>query len=389
MTAIQPPFLPCYFSLRSKYALPDGLAETHHLSWEDALWDIVDIYKIKKGSVILIPTFWCMDVVKNIEAHGLKYEYYPMDGNFQTSDEELMRTIQTYHPAIIIIFHAVGIRNTLMTADNNWMTKLSKQQIVIEDRVHSLIDPSELTIERDRHFVIDSWRKVVPLQGSAIYGKKSEISKFRHTHKSFSPYSRRVIWLWVKMQWWLILSSLKALNRSPKWDPLSKKLISSFAIQAEKAMLEAYDLIGDSTTAGSTLWLFIFLRRHINTPYIKDIKRKQVAQYEGMLQPLWQDHRFIRIPISPSDFGELRGYPVGIVPGAAHNLINALRERGVYIRSELEGSTWTHDKKVIYLPLGPHIRNYDISYICEILHCMTLTQGELLACQEGREGSLA
>jgi hypothetical protein len=363
MPAIQPPFLPCYFSFRTDYALPEGLAENHYLSWEDALWDIIDIYKIKKGSVVLIPTFWCMDVVKNIGEHGLRCEHYPMDANFQTSEDELIQAIQKYHPAIIIIFHAVGIRNNLMTTNCNWIKKISDHQFVIEDSVHSIIDPREIIIKRDRHFVIDSWRKVIPLQGATIYGKKIEISKFLHTHKSFSMYSLRIIWLWMRMQWWLVLSSLEFPNYALRLVNLK----TTTAKKAEKDMLDAYDLIGDSATSCATLWPFIFLRKHINTSYIKDIKRRQVIQYENLLEPLWTDKRFIRIQIQNDDFGELRGYPVALALSDAKQMIHALRESGVLVRSELEDSPWTQLRKVIYLPLGPYLGSKDIQEVCKEL----------------------
>lgn len=363
MTAIQPPFLPCYFSFRSDYTLPDELAENHYLSWEDALWDIIDIYKIKKGSIVLIPTFWCMDVVKNIGEHGLRCEYYPMDANFQTSEDKLIQAIQTHHPAIVVIFHAVGIRNRLMTTCNDWMNKLTDTQFVIEDSVHSIIDPREIIIKRDRHFVIDSWRKVMPLQGTTIYGRKSEVSKFSHTRKSLSMYSFRIIWLWMRMQWWLVLSSL----RFPDYVSRAMKFKSTTAKRAEKDMIDAYDLMGDSATACATLWPFVFLRKHINTSYIKDIKRRQVIQYGNLLELLWTDKRFIRVQIPTDDFGELRGYPIGLVLSSADKLITTLRERGVYIRSELEGSPWTQLRKVIYLPLGPYLGSNDIQEVCKEL----------------------
>ncbi len=359
MTAIQPPFLPSYFSFRSDYTLPDELAENNYLSWEDALWDIIDVYKIKKGSVVLIPTFWCMDVVKNIGEHGLRCEYYPMDANFQTSEDELTRAIQTHRPTIVVIFHSVGIHNTLMTANNGWMSKLTDHQFVIEDSVHSIIDPREIIIKRDRHFVIDSWRKVMPLQGATIYGRKSEVSKFSHTRKSLSMYSFRIIWLWVTMQWWLVLSSL----RFPDYVSRAMKFKSTTAKRAEKDMIDAYELMGDSATACATLWPFVFLRKHINTSYIKDIRRRQVIQYENLLELLWTDKRFIRIQIAADDFGELRGYPICMTLASADYLIGKLREHGILIRSELEGSPWTKNKKVIYLPLGPHLSSRDISHI--------------------------
>lgn len=363
MPAIQPPFLPCYFSFRSDYTLPDGLAENYYLSWEDALWDIIDKYKIQKGSVVLIPKFWCMDVVKNIHEHGLTCEYYPMDGDFQTSEEELMRAVQTYNPVIIVIFHAVGIPNKLLTTNCNWIKKLSDHQFVIEDSVHSVVDPREINIKRDRHFVIDSWRKVIPLQGATIYGKESELLKFSRTHKSFSMYSLRIIWLWMRMQWWLVLASLTFLD----YFSYSMKLKSTASKKAEKDMLDAYDLIGDSASPGTTLWPFIFLRKHINTSYIKDIKRRQVIQYENVLEPVWTDKKFIRIPIQKDDFSELRGYPIGLAFDTAEYLIDKLRERGLLVRSELEGSPWTKNRKVIYLPLGPYLGSKDIQEVCKEL----------------------
>ena len=140
-----------------------------------------------------------------------------------------------------------------------------------------------------------------------------------------------------------------------------------FAAWAEKDMLIAYDLMGDSVTAGATIWPFVFLRRHINATYIKDTKRKQVAQYEDMLKPLWSDTRYTRIQIVADDFGELRGYPICMTLASADYLISKLREKGMFIRSELEGSPWTQIRKVIYLPLGPHLNSEDIQEVCNEL----------------------
>lgn len=356
MIPAQPFNIFAYISKKNTYILPSGIKKLDYLSWEDAVWDVIKYKKISTGSIALIPSFWCGHVVKNLQNHGVKCEFYEADENFQTEEELLKDAIEKHNPAIVIVLHAVGIENKLISQNNSWISKLPKETILIEDSVHSILNPSKLKIRKANHFIIDSWRKVMPLQGSALYGRVEDMNWSEPPMTQSLIYSISIILLWILFQFSLWCESKSNGN-----------IAKLFGRLAEWSMLRGYDIIGEDKDAAVTLPIFKSLHKRINHEKIKKIKTRQVEIYEKEMASIIDGKYIKKAEMTMKDKGRLRGYPLILDTDIADNLLKKIRGAGLYARFELNDSPWAKLRKVIYLPLGPHLTTENIEEVVNLL----------------------
>lgn len=336
MISLKPIFLWKYLKFK-RNKLPKNIGRLFYLSWEDALWDILDKKNVKKNSTILVPEFFCGDVEENIRNHGYKVAYFPVNSKLTTSPKELIDYIVKYNPSVVVILHPVGITNQLFT-QNYWVKYLKKETILIEDSVHKIVDPSKIKFIKKNHFVIDSLRKVIPLQGSVVYGQKNDISFSAPPIFQSWKYATEVTVLWFVMNlfWILCTSMYRYINVS-----------NFFAKQAQKTMKIGYDLIGDSILPARGFFIFDFLQQHIDFEKIRQIKRKQVEFYEKNIPTT--------VPYQDFDKGEVIAYPLVLPIKTADKILEQIRDQGLLLDFELNDSRWSKKQKIIYLPLGPYI----------------------------------
>lgn len=341
MIPVQPRSIGAYVSSTAKNVLPYGTVVRYYLSWEDAMWDIIQYKKL--SGVALVPEFWCPDVVKNMAAHGMTCRYYHMDKHFKTSETHLKNAIALHKPSIIIVFNALGIRNKLL--EGKWVSQLPQKIILIEDSVHSIIDTKTIALKRKNHFIIDSWRKVIPLQGSALYGNISDITW------SSPPYFQSLLYR----------SSVYIL-----WELFQAALHVNGAL-AEMFMKIGYEMIGNSLRSAPASKKHIELYKQRDIEHITTIKQEQVELYEKGLQQFFQNSHVFPIPYTPLDKGNLRGFPVGLEKSHALEILTRLRSHGITVRFELNDSPWSKRYKLILLPLGPHLSHDHIMRVMGIL----------------------
>lgn len=355
MSSLHPTYLSRYISWK-KNSISGNLQHFFYTSWEDALWDVLKNFSIAQNSIILLPDFFCGDVIQNMQRHGLQCVFYRMDKNFFTDPQLFSQLIQKHQPQIVLIFHAVGITNQLLTQFSIWKDSLPPSCILLEDSVHRLVRPEKIQLLTPFHFVIDSLRKVSPLPGSNLF--MDQTISFQQTPISPTRKYRLEVFLW----WFVFQFCLKSASLSPV-----SSLKKWWNTQAEKAMLAGYEVIGDSDIASPGWQWASFLSRFFQFSEIEKKKQEQVASYEKKLTPLWKDSRFFKIPIPEKDWGLLRAYPVGFSLQTADTILASLRKKGLLVRFELNDSPWSTRQKVIYLPLGPHLSTQDTNWVAKIM----------------------
>ncbi|HNS65574.1 MAG TPA: hypothetical protein PKJ26_03700, partial [Candidatus Woesebacteria bacterium] len=143
MFTLQPIKLWRYLSLH-RLVIPPTLRRYFYVSWEDALWDLLRNFQVPRNSVCLVPEFFCMDVVKNMEEHGLQCIFYPVDLQLQTSSTIFSDRLRTHKPKVVVILHVAGITNQLLSQSNIWLKYLPTDALLIEDCVHRLVDPQQI-----------------------------------------------------------------------------------------------------------------------------------------------------------------------------------------------------------------------------------------------------
>lgn len=340
MISTQPVFSLKYFQLR-KNKIPENINCLFYLSWEDALWDILIQKKVKKGSVILIPDFYCGDVEKNIKLHGYKIAYYKIKSNLKADKNSFLSSISKYKPEVVIIFHPVGIKSNLLD-DPDWLAQAVRDSILIEDAVHRALDVKDFMIIKKNHFVMDSLRKVVPIQGSRLYGRIEDLDFEAPVLTQSFIYSLRVNFLWFLM--------------TMAWSLNFQKI-------AEKLMIKSYRLIGDSILPARGHLTQKYFSDRLDISRIQKTKRQQAIYYEENLGGCLP----VKLEISDKNKRHLRGYPVILPSARAGKILRYLRDRGLMVRFELDDSPWAKKQKIFYLPLGVYIGGKQLKEVAALV----------------------
>jgi len=205
MPPIQPPFISSFFTNLFTKQRKKTVAyhQEFFLSWEDALWQLIRNHHLPKQALVLIPEFFCFDVVQNMRAHGLGCLTYQVDKYLQPDLADFQTKLKQHQPAIVIIFHAVGISNLLLQ-NTNWLKLLPKASLLIEDCVHRLVDPAHIKFLTKNHYIIDSLRKVAPIQGSRVFAGHHISTPTRIDNFVTLGYRSQVLLWWLLMQLALI-----------------------------------------------------------------------------------------------------------------------------------------------------------------------------------------
>lgn len=346
------PFLFPFFSFRATF--PNPLVKRYYYwSWEDGLWDVLQAKQVEKGSVLLIPNFYCSDVVENIRTHGYTVVFYRLDKHFQVKQRTLTNSIRRHHPKAVVIFHAAGIRSTVMNR-YGWIRTMTQKTILIEDCVHQLVDPSAVKLASDNHFVLDSLRKVSPFYGSFLYGTKKGM-RFRQAKTTWSLYSIRASVLFLVFRFILMTAHL-----------LEQPAIAVFA---HEKLLKTHDaLIGDSQVAHRGIAGISWMTQWLNRSKVERMKREQVKWYEHFVKPLCaRSSPFYQIKMKRSDHGKLHVYPVGVRRKVDPELLTYLKKKKIVVWPKFPDSVWARHQDVLFFPLGFHMDKQKVKTIAHAL----------------------
>lgn len=333
-----------------KTTLDKSYKQLFYLSWEDALWDLCSKMKVGHNSLILTPAWYCVDVEQNMKNHGYRVKNYAVDLNLQPNKASLLSALKKYKPKVVILHHPLGITNHLIK-DQKFLKKITNNHITIEDSVHNIIDNCKIKITSPNHYIIDSLRKTVPLQGSSLYGKESSLNFKSPLYLQSWMYRLGVTTLWCVMNlfWGLTMLTHRRLP----------------AQLAQRIMQWGYDLIGNSTLPTSGSPVFSKLQKHLDINRIENIKSSQIITYQKHLTKL-NIPLISRIKYSIADIPKLMGYPLRIHKSIAQELLLNLKQRGLILRYELAVNNWDSDYHVLCLPIGPYLNNADIKRISNI-----------------------
>jgi hypothetical protein len=323
----------------------------YYHSFEDALWDVLKKRDIPKKSVLLVPDFYCQDVLDNIKSHGYRYTLYSLNEHFQPNLKEFSRLVKTVKPQAVVVFHACGITSTL-TMDWSWTKHIQTNTLIIEDCVHRLINPSTVSFINNNHYVIDSLRKVSPLPGSRIFGTRTALEYLMSAAQPFSWYTFKsylyyfCFRLTLKIGYWTKSGSLS------RW--------------AHEVVLKKHDdVIGDSIKPFAGLWLFKPFIDRFNYKKLELLKKKQVQTYDALIKgrgPLY------KVAINNSDYPLLHVYPVGLNDQPSMSIIEQLKKIGAEVWFKFPESRWSQNRSVLFLPLGFHVTHADIRAVARVLN---------------------
>ncbi len=364
MLPIQPPLIPAFFNFAKKQQKisEQKKYKRFFLSWEDALWHLLEIHKIQKNSKILVPEFFCGDVVDNMQAHGLQEVTYAVDKYLQPNQADFIKKLRTEKPSVVVIFHSVGITNPLLKKEKEWLQFLPRNTVLIEDCVHRVINPQTIKFIANNHYIIDSLRKVVPVQGSRVYSQQPVPKTTITIDVRTAWYRLQVFFWWAVMKLFLVFVYY---SESQEIQKIGNKL-------AEFAMKKGYDVIGDNKLSSCGFVGMHWLSEKIDIQKIYENKIKQSQLYQRLLQPVSTSKHFFEIPVSKTDHSQLRGFPLGIELEYSDHFLKFVRNQNLLLRFELDDSEWSNKQKIVYLPMGLHVTNTDIEWICSVITSYTI-----------------
>lgn len=325
---------------RKQYVLPKGISQHYFHSFEDGLWDILKQKKIPRGSVLLLPDFYCIDVIKNIEHHGFQIQFYSLNSQFQASEEDIISLIQEVNPQVVIIFHVCGVLNTLVQSELFW--EYASNILVIEDSVHLLINPEEVSIKNNNHFIIDSLRKVSPLPGSFVYSLPGVLT--RKNQFPFTAYTLSTHVLFLLFKALFVFGVLFHSTRLVRF--------------AHEKVLNAHDaIVGDVFAGTHGFPPFVWAHRFFNFEKVKKIKKAQVELYNNILSEINQ----FSAPLVKS--GQLHAYPLVIsrLPETAFE--HFLHTKKAVVWFKYPDCLWSKKRSVLFLPLGFHVSDAEIKNV--------------------------
>lgn len=356
------PFLLPFLHL-TRYAMPYGVKRRYFISFEDALWNVCTSRKFPKGAVILLPNFYCMDVVENIRAHGYTPILYPLDVHFQIQKKTLELFRKKYSPHAIVFFHACGIQNTLLS-DRAYIRNISKKTLIIEDAVHKLLNPEEISLVCDNHIVLDSLRKTSPLPGSFLYGTQKTVDTIQ------PPYIHEYVYLCYTFFLFVLFRLVFVTGIVIHSDWLIR-----FA--HTKILKKHDDVIGDSRVGHAGMWHIPFIHSFIHFRKIEMVKREQTTQYLRTLNKTSSTkHARYSVRIPEKNFGLLHVYPIGYIlsPSVSHDVINSFFEKhGIPIWTKYPDCPWSKKRAVVFLPLGFHVGYNEIDTVCRLINGFRLS----------------
>jgi hypothetical protein len=327
----------------------------YYHSFEDGLWDFIkNKFSSAKKITLLVPDFYCSDVLDNLKLHGFRYIYYPLDADFQISPSQFRKYLWLYKPEIVVIFNACGITSNLFS-DTGWLLDLPKDSWILEDNVHRLSDPEKITLLTDHHVVMDSLRKVSSLPGSRLFGSNRALDFIQNKSSYFSRYFLSSFFYYQLFQIFFFTGCLFNSSRLVIW--------------AHDYWLSLHDdIIGDSFIPQPGFSFFIPFINRINYKKISKLKITQVKIYNRLLKNLFTSKHFYRISIPAKDFGALHVYPLGFKGPPDLALEKYLEQNHAPVWFKFTDTPWSRTRGVLFLPLGFHMH---LGSICHLVNTLS------------------
>ncbi len=332
--------------------IPRKIKVLYYLSFEDAFLDLIrHKFPHKKHLTVLVPDFYCTNVLDNWKKHGLKYIYYPLDSGFQINSSAFKKYLWLYEPDIVIVFNACGIKSGLFS-DFSWLQSFPKKSLLIEDGVHQLIHPPAVNLINNRHFFIDSLRKVSPFPGSRLIGDSSALDFCPPRNSFFSSYSLKSC---------LLFSSFRIIFR------LGMVLgLGSLVSASHTRLLKKHDdIIGTHNLPHSGPKIFLPFINRLNYQRLYRLKSAQIKLYDRVLFRNCRFPTVSRLNIPATDFPFMHVYPLVFSHSPDQKLIDHLHRQGIIVWFKFTDCPWSMDRSVLFLPLGHHITASDIRYIAD------------------------
>lgn len=307
-----------------------------YLSFEDALWALFAARKIEPGSSVLLPAFFCTEVMQNLRKHGFEVRTYRLDARLRCDRAALDAELEK-HPDVLILFRALGLD---CPAPIELSERVSGVKLIVEDCAHALIDPAQVRIEDSRHAMIDCLRKVTPLQGSHLYVREGPKGALGYSRRSWG-YRFRAMGLYLL--WRLVFLCARLTSSAEIWSA-SERLFERFN-----------STIGTGSGAPGTR-LEEYLFRCIDLDLIKE-RRVAIGRIyrNGIERTCGSGGLLIDLDLAQEELCKLKFYPLRSSRATWERLKPRLESRGIFLDLMYDDSPQCGDEVYVMLPLAPDL----------------------------------
>ncbi len=333
-----PPLLHHYLGRRSTFP-----PFSFFLSFEDALWSILEEVAPDKTRPVLVPAFFCTDVTIGLESRGFKTISYELDETLMPIGLESL--ITEHQPSIVFLYHPLGKRIPL-TAESPVIKAIPTDSLFIEDCVDLILSPADIRFYSERHIIIDSLRKTTPLQGSRVFLPKG----FAKMKGALCPWYRtRALFLH------LLVRLLHGIGQIANARALLVLKWNLFSLHS--------DGIGKSQRGAKGFWFDKVLSEYIDHRLVKEKKGIISEAYITGLHEAFGD----TYPIVGDESGDMRFFAVMLSKGAGEKIAAAAEAKEIYIDIHFDDAPHCKDRDCLLLPLSPDMTTKDVSRIITFL----------------------
>jgi hypothetical protein len=303
-----------------------------------------------------------MEVAGALEKRGHRVAYYRVSGELEVDEDSLLDQLRAVNPELVVLFHVLGMypRNPELPRE---IRRRSGRAMIIEDCAHALIDPDEIQLLDDRHYCIDSLRKVSALQGARLFAFSREALPAPGRSMSVGRAICGVIFLLWHIVLWLT-SHLDRIAFVP-----GIKSLRSFLWRVSERLFEAHNArIGTATESLAGFPHDLAISRCLALERIRDVKAMQADQYQSFLLTRAPDSPvFLRLEFRAEDLGRLKFFPVKISKARLTEMLDFFCARSIFVDTLYDDSPHCKECAYVMLPLGQHLRQAQIDEILATL----------------------
>lgn len=338
LTLLPPPI---WRFLGSKNTFP---AHRFFLSFEDALWSIVSSLDLN-GKTVLYPSFFCMDVVNRLDMRGAICIPYKVTRDLLPDTESLFKEMAQYSPSIVILYHPLGLR-LAESLISEVIDRGKREAIVIEDCADLFISTDEIELKSDNHVIIDSLRKVTPIQGARVFCS----NKFNLKGSNISHYSLLALLYYLTYR--LLHLVGVALN--------SRKILDLCWSVFNKHS----DLIGASSSPNLGFLWDKYLANYVASDLIRKSKSEVCSIYvEEVNKRVALTPFCIRLP--EVSFDSLRFFPLVFQKGVGDKISSLLERQLIFVDTHFNDSPHCEQLDYLLLPLWHTMTKDDVAFILD------------------------
>ena len=297
------------------------------LSFEDGFVAVLNSYGIAPGSRLLFPEFYCMEVIEGLKRRGYQCACYACLASMRPNEESLLSAVSEYQPRLVCIYHPLGLSVQVQC-------QMPEGVVLLEDHAHSLLDASELRIRGPGHVVMDSIRKVSPLQGSRVASAKTL------SGAAWSLYRYRLLILHLGYR--LLLFAARLSGGITTW-------------RATDCIFERYTcLVGSARQPARGFFWDRWLVSRLSAAKARAARAPLAARAHALAASLARTSKiFCCLEFAESDFMRLRSYPLGLArPDLDGMLLRFLSQRGLRLDYIFPDCPFCRNLRLLMVPLG-------------------------------------